>query len=183
MDVRYDEAKFTQLVLHVAEHLRDDKAGGGTKLSALLFFAEFANVRDTGAPISGVEFVKRAHGPVPSPLEAVQRALVAAGDAEIVHESFVGHEQQRFVPRRAADLSVFSDAELQTITTVLADLRDLTGKQVADLSRAEPGWVLAYDGEALLYETAYLSPEHLAPPMVPRGRGRVPTPEERAVDA
>jgi hypothetical protein len=178
VDVVYDEQKFTELVLYVAEQLRDDKAGGATKLGKVLYFAEFAHVRRAGIPIAGTPYQRRAPGPVPKPLDAVQKALVARGDGEIVHETFLGYEQQRFVPLRAADRTNLSDAELQTVDSVLADLRTLTAKQITDLSRAEPGWVLVDDGQSIPYETAFLSPEHVAPTMMPRATRDVATPNE-----
>lgn len=168
MDVHYDEQKFFELVLYVADQLRDDKAGGAAKLDKVLFFVEFAHVRRAGAPISGAVYVRRSRGPAPQPLEAAERALVANGDAEILCETFVGYEQHRFVPLRPADVSVFSPAELQTVDGVLADLRNLTGKQITDLSRGEPGWVLVDDGDAIPYETAFLSPEHVDAPLMAR---------------
>jgi len=179
VDVVYDEQKFTELVLYVAGQLRDDKAGGATKLGKVLYFAEFAHVRRAGTPIAGTPYQRRPRGPVPKPLDAVQRALVARGDGEIRHETFLGYEQQRFVPLRPADHTVLSDAERQTVDSVVADLRTLTAKQITDLSRAEPGWVLVDDGQTIPYETAYLSPEHVAPTMMPRAAREVASSGER----
>ena len=45
MDVAYHAGKFAEMVLYVAEQLRDDRAGGATKLNKVLFFAEFTHLR------------------------------------------------------------------------------------------------------------------------------------------
>ena len=45
MDVAYDAGKFSEMVLHVAGRLQDDRAGGATKLNKVLFFAEFTHLR------------------------------------------------------------------------------------------------------------------------------------------
>ena len=58
MNSTYNERKFTELILLVAERLRSDLSGGATKLNKVLFFAEFIHVRRTGRPISGAEFQK-----------------------------------------------------------------------------------------------------------------------------
>lgn len=34
MGVRYDETKFTELLVHVVERVKDDRAGGATKLAS-----------------------------------------------------------------------------------------------------------------------------------------------------
>jgi hypothetical protein len=152
----YDEAKFTELVLYVAEKLCDDRAGGATKLNKVLFFAEFTHVRRTGRAISGVEFQKLEHGPAPRRLRPVRDALVRSGSAEVVLDDVLGRPTHRLRPLRSADLSVFSVAELETIDEVLDDLNEMTARQVSDLSHDEPGWRLVELNETIPYEAALL---------------------------
>jgi hypothetical protein len=177
-EIRYDEAKLRELVLYTAARLRDDRAGGATKLNKVLYFAEFAHMRRTGVPITGADYQKLPQGPAPRRLRPIRDALVAAGDAEIVSESFLGYEQHRLVPSRVADTSLFTTGELATVDEVVEDLRDLTAKQVSDLSHAEPGWQLVDDGETIPFAAAFIAPEHVDTPTseqlsrdVARGRG------------
>ena len=76
MKTSYDEHKFTELVLHVAARLQDDHSGGATKLNKVLFFADFAHVRRTGAPITGAAYQKLDHGPAVRRLRPVRDRLV-----------------------------------------------------------------------------------------------------------
>ncbi|MGH9156801.1 MAG: Panacea domain-containing protein [Acidimicrobiales bacterium] len=156
MDVRYDEAKFTELLVYVADRLRNDRAGGATKLNKVLFFAEFTHLRRHHAVISGCEFQKLPHGPGPRQLLPVRRRVLAAGEAELIEEDFLGRPQQRLVPRRAADLSVFTEVELASIDDVLEQLEGMTGTQVSKLSHHEPGWRLTEIGETIPFATAFL---------------------------
>jgi len=154
--VRYDEAKFTESLLYVADRLRGDRAGGATKLNKVLFFAEFTHLRRHHAVISGCEFQKLAHGPAPRQLLPVRRRLLAAGEAELVEEDFLGRPQQRLVPRRAADMGAFNEDELASVDDVLEQLGGMTGTQVSELSHQEPGWRLAEIGEIIPFATAFL---------------------------
>lgn len=154
MKVDYDERKLTELVVLVAERLRADRAGGATKLNKVLFFADFAHVRRRGAPITGAEYRKLRHGPAPQRLKPVRDALVAAGDAAIEREDFLGYEIHRLVPTRPADVSVFTAEELETVEKVLADLEGLNARQVTELSHEEAGWRLVEEGQAIPYEAA-----------------------------
>ena len=122
MTKRYDESKLTEMVLYVAAKLRSERSGGATKLNKVLYFADFAHVRRTGRAISGAEYQKLDHGPAPRRLRPIRDRLVASGEAAIVAEDVLGYKQQRLVPNRAADTSVFSDEELETIDQVLDDL-------------------------------------------------------------
>lgn len=164
MDVGYSERKFAELVLYVAERLRDDRAGGATKLNKVLFFAEFTHLRRHQAVISGCEFQKLAHGPAPRQLLPVRRRMIAAGEAELVTEDFLGRPQQRLIPRRPADRSVFTAAELASIDDVLDQLAGMTGTQVSDLSHQEPGWRLTEVGETIPHSTAFLDFPQVATP-------------------
>jgi uncharacterized phage-associated protein len=164
MHPSYDEAKFTEMLLYVADRLRDDVAGGATKLNKVLYFADFAHVRRTGQPISGAEYQRLDNGPAPRRLLPVRHRLVQQGDATIEREDFLGYEQHRLVPSRPADMSQFTTDELATIDKVLADLANLTAKQVSDLSHAEPGWRLTADGETIAYSTALIATRQVATP-------------------
>ena len=164
MDLRYDEGKFTELLLYVADRLRDDRAGGATKLNKVLFFAEFTHFRRHGAVISGCEFQKLAHGPAPRQLVPVRKRLVAAGEAELRTEDFLGRPQHRLVPLRAADVSVFTEDERQTIDDVLDQLAHLNGREVSELSHEEPGWQLTEEGETIPYAAALLGAQQVSTP-------------------
>jgi hypothetical protein len=156
VEVRYDKVKFTELLLYVADRLRGDRAGGATKLNKVLFFVEFTHLRRHHAVISGCEFQKLPHGPAPRQLLPIRRELLAAGEAELVEEDFLGRPQQRLLPRRAADLSVFTAQELASVDDVLEQLGGMTGTQVSELSHHEPGWRLTEIGETIPFATAFL---------------------------
>jgi hypothetical protein len=164
MTAVYDEAKFTEMLLYVADRLQPDRAGGATKLNKVLFFADFAHVRRTGAPITGAEYQKLAQGPAPRRLKPVRDALLANGQARVAREEFLGYELQRLVPLRPANAAVFSEAELETIEQVLADLDGLNARQVTDLSHEEAGWRLVADGEVIPYDAALVGARQVSTP-------------------
>jgi hypothetical protein len=164
MKVVYDEAKFTELLLYVAARLQTDRAGGATKLNKVLFFADFAHVRRTGAPITGAEYQKLPQGPAPRRLKPVRDALVEAGAARVAREEFLGYELHRLVPLRSADTTVFAPAELETIEQVLVDLDGLNARQVSDLSHEEAGWRLVDEGDVIPYEAALVGVRQVSTP-------------------
>jgi hypothetical protein len=164
MKAVYDEAKLTELLLYVADRLRADRAGGATKLNKVMFFADFAHVRRTGAPITGAEYQKLPQGPAPRRLKPVRDNLVAAGAATLAREEFLGYELHRLVPLRPADTTVFTAAELETVEQVLADLDGLNARQVSDLSHEEAGWRLVDEGDVIPYEAALVGARQVSTP-------------------
>jgi hypothetical protein len=91
--VEYNERKFAELVLYVTRGLRNDRAGGATKLNKALYFSEFAHMRARGRPITGAEYQRLERGPAPRSLVPVREALIARGDAAIVEEVHLGYVQ------------------------------------------------------------------------------------------
>lgn len=164
MQVIYNERKLTELLVYVAERLLPDTAGGATKVNKVLYFADFAHVRRTGSPITGAEYQKLDHGPAPRRLKPIRDSLVESGEAEISMEDFLGYSVHRLTPKRAADTSVFSEAELATIDKVIDDLRGLNARQVSDLSHEEAGWRLVEFGDTIPYETALLGAAQISTP-------------------
>ena len=164
VEVEYDERKLIELVVFAAEALLRHRADGATKLSNILFLADFAHVRRTGGPITGADYQKLPHGPAPRRLKPVRDALIAAGDVVIEREEFLGYEIHRVVPRRPADLSVFTPEELETVNKVLADLESLNARQVTDLSHEEAGWRLVEEGQTIPYEAALVGARQVSTP-------------------
>jgi uncharacterized phage-associated protein len=172
VDVSYDERKLTELIVHVAEQLMTDSFGGATKLNKVLYFADFAHVRKHGRPLTGAEYFKLPHGPAPRRMKPIRERLVSTRQAELRAEQLVGHRQDRLIPLRSADSSVFTDVELETIGEVIELLRPLTGGQVSALSHEEPGWRLVEFGETIPYATAFVvkEPGPPSPALVERAR-------------
>lgn len=164
MNFEYDEHKFKELLPYVADRLSGDRAGGATKVNKVLFFADFTHVRRTGTAITGAEYQKLPQGPAPRRLLPVREQLLASSEARLVRDEFLGYEVHRLVPVRAADTSVFTASELETINGVLADLEGLNARQVSDLSHDEAGWQLTSDGEIIPYESALVGARQVRTP-------------------
>jgi hypothetical protein len=171
IDVRPDEEKFGELLLLVAEELADDRFGGATKVNKVLYFAEFAHVRETGRPITGMPYRKLPNGPAPRNLTLVRDRLVRQGEAEIVTERVLGYEQHRLRPLRAARRQMFSETERRAVDDAVALLRGRTAAEASDLSHREPGWRMVEDGENIPFVTAFLPQEQ--PPPSERMRARM----------
>lgn len=164
METTYDERKFAELLVYMASRIQGDRSGGATKLSKVLFFADFAHVRRTGSPITGAVYQKLERGPAARRLRPVRDQLIVKGHAELRQEEFLGYQQHRLVPRRDADLTVFTHDELETIDGVLADLDGLNARQVGDLSHEEAGWRLVEFGDDIPYEAALVGARQVSTP-------------------
>ncbi len=168
MDDWYDRQKFAELLLYAAAKLKNDPLGGATKLNKVLFFAEMEHFRLHGRPISGCRFQKLEHGPAPRHLLPVRQQLVEAGAATLESETIGNRSLDRLVPRRPADVSLFSPDELESIDRTVERLRGLTATQVSDLSHKHPGWRLTDEGDDIPLASALLDTPQISTPAIRR---------------
>ena len=154
--MEYDERKFAELLLYAAKRLAVDPAGGAVKLSKVLFFAEFAHMRRHGRPISGAEYQKLQFGPEPRRLVPVRQRLLEQGSARMVDEMYQGLMQERLVPLREPDLTLFSAEELGIVDSVAGELYGATATDASLMSHEEIGWQMVDERETIPYEAAFL---------------------------
>jgi uncharacterized phage-associated protein len=150
------ELKLGEMMLYIAARLASEPTAGSTKLNKLLFFAEFAHMRATGQPITGVEYQKLPNGPAPRRLLPVRNHLVASGAAEVVEDWVLGRVQHRLKPIRRPYLQLFAESELNAIDEVLTRYGHSSETALSDISHREPAWSLVNEGETIPYTAAFL---------------------------
>lgn len=153
----YNDTKFKELLLYVAEQSVSDPTFGKTKLNKILYYADFLTFGQFGEPITGATYQRRPKGPVPREITKARDDLIREGHATVEVRLFHGYPQQRLVAVRGANASVFSQLERQMVDDVMSWLDGVNGSQVSELSHKDLGWELAEDLEVIPYETVFLS--------------------------
>ena len=88
-----------------------------------------------------------------------RQVLLDSGDIAMEHRPYFAGVQQRVVPQRKAKTELFTSEELDIVDETIEALWHMTAREVSDFSHKELGWLAAADGEAIPYDTAWLSPE------------------------
>jgi hypothetical protein len=155
-----EHRKLTEMIVFLADRIRDCRLAGSTKLNKLLWFAEISHFRRYGRPISGAEYQHLPQGPAPRALRPIRDHLVSTGQAALrTRPTAVGLPEDRLLPRRAPDMTVFSAEELATLEVIVEEYRDATGSELSDLSHADAGWRYTEDGETIPFASALVDPE------------------------
>lgn len=154
--INYDEAKFSELVLYVAEKMKDEKTYGATVLNKVLFYADFFHYAEHGSPISGARYNRLPHGPAPRRLLPVRERLVSDGRAVVRTRQVGARNQHRLEALGQANLSMFTGAEIETINEVIDMVKDHTAVSISDVSHEMSGWKLAADREEIPYSSIFL---------------------------
>lgn len=108
-----------------------------TKLNKLLFYADFSSYKEFAIPITGLRYVHNHYGPVPLKYEQLFVLLIEKGlieSEEVVFQDFSG---EQYVSLKEPDLSVFSDTELKTISTIKTYFNDYNAYEIKLFSHEE----------------------------------------------
>jgi len=131
--------KLEELMIHLGSHPGVENLGS-TKLWKLIYFVDAKALRELGESLTGSEFIKYEHGPVPSRGEKHLKQLVKKGEL-VTKQRLVGSMTLNEVTaERSADLSVFSEDERVLIESVCIQLGRKSAKLLSDLSHDEPAW-------------------------------------------
>ena len=154
---QFNQAKFAELLLYVAERSEEDIRFGATKLNKIMYFSDFLAYGMWGESITGATYRRLPRGPVPSELLSTQEQLIGAGRAILKETQYFNRIQQRLVAVKETDRSLFNGAELALVDQVIAALKGHNASEVSELSHCEIGWKLASGDEDIPYSTVFLS--------------------------
>lgn len=158
---KFNATKFCDLMLYLAHRCQDVNHFGATKLCKLLYYSDFNAFAQTGSPITGADYMRQDHGPMPREFYSQRHWLIEAGRARLEMRVVFDHDEERLVP--LVDDScydgLFSRPEFDAIERALGVLSDMTAEQASKHSRGEVGWIVAKDGETIPYESAYIVPK------------------------
>lgn len=148
MTAMVNVAKLQSLMLLIAGN-PDVKKLGLTKLWKLIYFCDVRALREEGASITGSEFIKYPHGPVPSRGDKSLKLLLRQGRIETEQKAVGGYTQTSITALDAPDLSLFTKGERAIVTDVCRELGGMSAKKLSDISHEEPAWALAHDLDKL----------------------------------
>lgn len=134
-----DLAKLKNLILHIGANPHVQNLGE-TKLWKLIYFIDATALRETGRTITGSDFIRYDHGPVPSRGEKSLKQLSRTGDIRIVQEQFPSYRINRVVAITPPAKKVFSAAELELIGRICRAHGNQTATYLSELSHREPAW-------------------------------------------
>ena len=169
--LREEDRKLAELILYVSHKCTNDLYFGATKLNKILYFSDFFAYGNWGSSITGAEYQNLVNGPAPRHLLPVREALEHCKDLALQPVRFnSGKTQQRTVPLREPDLSLFSGQEIALVDDVIKMLVNMDAQATSDLSHRMVGWKMTAVGETIPYATIFLSNEPLSDAEIKRGQ-------------
>lgn len=138
---RFMPDKFANAVAYLAL-----KCPGTTKMKIckLLFYADKRHLVKYGRPITGDQYYKLPHGPVPTRGLDMLRGNASAAEVALL-KKYISMVGNGVFPRRAPDKKIFSKTDLETMDWVCRKYGQLNAATLRRLSHNEPSWTKAKD--------------------------------------
>jgi hypothetical protein len=150
----FDEPKFRNLILYIAQRGWGDPTLGKTKLWKILWMSDFLAYARTGESITGATYHHMPHGPAPGRGDRVIRHI------QIHEELRGGYMQQSPLAEIEPDLDGFSARDIAIVEEAYRQFDGMSATEASALAHEiSVGWKLTEDGERIPYETVFLSPE------------------------
>lgn len=147
----FDREKFKTLVHYICYRCEDPTRLGAVKLNKILWFSEVAHYVKFGRPITGETYMKLEHGPVPSHMPEVLRALQDE-KALVVRRPELQYETTLYFASEGPAISGFTPEEISMVERMLEEICDNhTATSISRLSHDEI-WDMAEIGEEIPYE-------------------------------
>lgn len=161
--IAFDERRFKDLLLYVAEKLADDPTFGETKLNKVLFFSDFEAYKHLGRPITGAEYQKNKYGPTARVYTVMRDELIRWDQVRVERRMVVDHVQDVVRPNNIKpNTAQFSPDELRIVDSVIDEMRRYTNTEASDEShKRSAGWLARDLGETIPYSSALINPEPL----------------------
>lgn len=162
MSTAEKDRKLRNLILYISRLSEPDPKFGKTKLNKLLFYCDFGAYLTFGDAITGQEYKKLEHGPVPKRMYTVQTRMLGK-ELALQHAESYGRPQEKPIALREPDLSQFSSNEIALVNDVVRQYWNLTATQISNHSHRFLGWNLAEMNEEIPYPVALVADRDLTP--------------------
>jgi uncharacterized phage-associated protein len=138
MLVSHSRDKLINAILYFAEHTR---GLGKIKLFKLLYLLDFEHFRQTGRPVTGMEYRAWKMGPVPAELVQIWDDLDAdlAEAIEVRPEKVYDYVRENVVPKRRFNDTHFTPRELRILGELAARYVEDLSEKLIDVTHDENG--------------------------------------------
>jgi uncharacterized phage-associated protein len=150
-----NEKKYRNIILFFANKIRNGTLGK-LKMMKLLYFLDFDFFEKYGKSITGDEYLRFEHGPVPRMAEKILKHMDGK-DIKICKRKICEgmRDQQHIEALNEFEMDVFSREELLMMEEVADKWEKFSGAEMKNASHGEAPWIATKPDEVIDYNLAY----------------------------
>lgn len=146
----FSKEKIQNMILFFA-----DKTVLKTKLLKEMFYSDFLYYKETCQSITGLNYIKFPHGPVPEQYDSILAECYNKKLIDYVVEYKNQYECHNISSKKKFDKTIFSKDELEILNSVKDKFKNYNSRDIEEYSHKEKAYIESKDGEKISYDYAY----------------------------
>ena len=153
-------AKLKETLLYILEKIGALPNIGEAVICKILYFIDFDYYEKYEEQLIGATYIKNHHGPTPAAFTEIIKQMEHDNDLVQVVKKYFQYDQKKYLPRRKADLSIFSAREKELIDAEIERFKDFNASKIKEYSHKDVPWIGSTDLRPISYEAVfYRTPE------------------------
>ena len=148
---RFDVDRFESLVVYV---LKNAGPTFKTAINKLLWYIDFGHFREQTCSITGSQYLRFQHGPIPRSYDFLFAGMVEKGLLEIEEVAGKDYSGERYAAKADPNTDLFQGNEIKTIDSYIAALKGRSSKQLSDMAHKESAYIVTKDRQPISYRHA-----------------------------
>jgi len=152
--------KLKETFLYILEKIGALPNIGEAVICKILYFIDFDYYEKYEEQLIGAIYIKNHHGPTPAAFTEIVKQMESDNDLVHVVKKYFQYDQKKYLPRRKADLSIFSAREKELIDVEIEKFKDFNASKMEEYSHKDVPWMGAKYMQPISYEAVfYRTPE------------------------
>lgn len=147
--------KFKEVLLYILERIGARPNIGEGVVCKLMYFIDFDFYEKFEEQLIGAKYIKNHFGPTPVAFPEIVAQMEKDGDLTRITKKYFQHDQKKYLPRRSANLSIFSAQEKELIDWEIERFKDFNATKMRDYSHKDVPWIGADDLQTINYEAVF----------------------------
>ena len=147
--------KLKETLLYILEKIGALPNIGEAVICKILYFIDFDYYEKYEEQLIGATYIKNHHGPTPAAFTEIVKQMELDDDLIRVVKKYFQYDQKKYLPRRKADLSVFSAREKELIDEEIERFKDFNASRIKEYSHKDVPWIGAEDLQPISYEAVF----------------------------
>ena len=147
--------KFKEVLLYILERIGAKPNIGEAVVCKIMYFIDFDFYEKFEEQLIGAKYIKNHFGPTPVAFPQIVEQMEEDGDLIHVTKKYFQHDQRKYLPRRSADISVFSAQEKELIDWEIERFKNFNATKMCEYSHKDVPWIGANDLQLIDYEAVF----------------------------
>ena len=147
--------KLKETLLYILEKIGALPNIGEAVICKILYFIDFDYYEKYEEQLIGATYIKNYHGPTPVAFIEIVKQMECDNDLVRVVKKYYQYDQKKYLPRRKADLSIFSAREKELIDTEIERFKDFNASRIEEYSHKDVPWIGTEYLQPISYEAVF----------------------------